>query len=436
MPSDPIKHVVVLMLENHSFDQMLGCMSLTNSDIDGIDHSRFNIDPRTNTKVFQLPVTTMVNKHDPAHELKDTLNHLKENNSHFVSDYVKHYPKATAAQTQEIMGYYPKGSLPTLHTLAENFLVCDRWFSSLPGPTWPNRFFVHSGTSLGHVDMPTSVFNPGWHLYNQTTIYDLLKEAKIPWRIYFDGIPQSLVMTHQLKYTDHYIKFSEFEKDCKKPESTFPAYVFIEPDYAGIDQNDQHSPSNILNGDAFLGKIYNALRSNEDLWNSTLFIVVYDEDGGFYDHVTPPSTGAPDDSKSVFSFEQLGVRVPAILISPYVITGSTKEIFDHTSILKYLCVKWNLPVHKLGLRATYANNFAHVIQTTAQNSAASSIELVAHTKQRTQPIAEHSNAAALIGYSQYLTKGEGCACDLRSGNKAYDIAYNQALDIINKKPTV
>src|SRR5205085_11431818 len=120
---------------------------------------------------------------------------------------------------------------------------------------------------------------------------------------------------------------------------------FIEPKYAGLDQNDDHPPHNIMKGEKLIADLFNALRSNEDLWSSTLFIIAFDEHGGFYDHVSPPTAINPDGKTSTtppFGFDRLGVRVPALLISPYTRRRVEHTVFDHTSILKYLTDKWNM----------------------------------------------------------------------------------------------
>src|SRR5205809_2504371 len=178
------------------------------------------------------------------------------------------------------------GELPVLHKLAEHFLICDHWFSSVPGPTWPNRFFVHSGTSLGHVDMPNGFFHPGIHLYDQPTVYQRLSEKGISWKIYFGDVPQSLVLIHQLMHPKGYHHHDRFFEDAAGPEAGFPQYSFIEPYYFGAKQSDQHPPTDVRHGEALIASVYNAIRSNDQLWNSTLFVLLYDEHGGFYDHVT------------------------------------------------------------------------------------------------------------------------------------------------------
>lgn len=164
--ADPIQHVVVLMLENNSFDRMLGCMKAIRPEMEGPNSPEAN--PFTNpdypdsTRLFaQLPGAQLTVALDPGHDLDDVLRQVHQGDCKgFVSDFVQHSPQAPEAERYQIMDYFKLVDLPALHALAQNFLICDHWFSSMPGPTWPNRFFVHSGTSLGHVDMPGGLFIP------------------------------------------------------------------------------------------------------------------------------------------------------------------------------------------------------------------------------------------------------------------------------------
>ena len=172
-------------------------------------------------------------------ELDDVLRQIHGDCSGFVADFVQHCPAAPQSERYQIMAYFKQCELPVLHTLAENFLICDRWFSSVPGPTWTNRFFVHSGTSLGHVDMPNGFFHPGIHCYDQPTVYDHLNEKGISWEIYFGDFPQSFLLTHQLEHSTGYHHLEKLFEDVVGPEAEFPQYSFIEPYYFGAQQNDQ-----------------------------------------------------------------------------------------------------------------------------------------------------------------------------------------------------
>jgi phospholipase C len=417
MPTDPIKHVVVLMLENHSFDQMLGSLRSEFSDLEGVDAANPRSNQDKDGKGYSQAVTAATSvQNDPMHELANVLHQLENNNGNFVLDYSEAYPATTPDQRQQIMGYFAPGVLPALHQLARNFTICDHWYSSVPGPTWANRFFVHSGTCLERVQMPEdlndSLHNPGLYLgYDQDTIYDRLNERNIAWRIYHGDIPQSLVLTHQrtVQNARRYEFMDVFYSDANGQEEHFPAYSFIEPSYYWPAQNDDHPPHTTLRAQTLLGNVYNALRKNERLWNSTLLVVLYDEHGGFYDHVPPPAAVPPDGhSLPNFAFDRLGVRVPALLVSPWVEQTILKTEFDHTSLLKYLTEKWNLG--PLTERVAKAQSFGSAIRTTGQprTDTPGSVPLPAMAAALETTMAAGPDEAlnghqkALIAFSEYL----------------------------------
>lgn len=352
----PVDHVVVLMMENNSFDRMLGCMAEVRPGLDGVDPARpaANPDPDAGGLVAQSVTRSRNIDRDPMHYLQNSLAQLdRGTNQGFVADYVRNHPNATPHERAEVMAYYPRGFLPALHMLAEQGVICDRWHSSLPGPTWMNRLFAHTGTSLGHVSEPGGLFSSGLHLYHERTLYDELSAHGVDWRIYFGDVPQSLVLTHQLAHLGHYRRFKHFRDDVA--EGTLAGYTFIEPTYFGPHQNDQHPPHDIMRGDALIADTYNALRANPELFARTLLIVVYDEHGGFFDHVVPPRTVAPDSHTRNFAFDVLGFRVPAVLVSPMLDPGLNSAVLDHTSLLKMASSLWP-GVKPLGRRAKQAND--------------------------------------------------------------------------------
>lgn len=417
MPTDPIKHVVVLMLENHSFDQMLGALRSEFPNLEGVDPANPGSNRDKDGMDYSQAVTAANSvKNDPMHELDNVLRQLENDNGDFVLDYSEAYPATTPDERQQIMGYFAPGALPALHELAHHFAICDHWYSSVPGPTWVNRFFVHSGTCLGRVQMPEGLKDV-LHLaslcsgYDQDTIYDRLNEAGISWKIYHGDIPQSLVLSHQrtIQNAKRYEFMDVFYSDAKGQEEHFPEFAFIEPSYYWPGQNDDHPPHATLRAQVLLGNVYNALRQNDQLWNSSLLIVLYDEHGGFYDHVPPPAAVPPDGhSLPNFAFNWLGVRVPALLVSPWVEQTIIKTEFDHTSLLKYLTEKWNLG--SLTERVASAQTFGSAIRTTGQPrmdtpssvpipaiAAASEAAMAAGPG---EPLNGHQKA--LIAFSEYL----------------------------------
>ena len=375
MADDHIKHVVLLLLENRSFDQMLGCLQASIPDLDGIDpgsaEKRFNVDAN-GQKYFQEPTQAKQTEPDPDHESFHVVEQIKDDNAGFVRDYQSVYPNTTPAQRQQIMSYYPQGFLPALHQLGSEFTVCDRWFSSLPGPTWANRFFALSGTCSGKVTMPGGIKDPKLETFfqqTQDTIFNRLQEAGRSWWIYYYDIPCSLVLNklRQPDQLEHYRNIQMFFDKDVKDEQTFPDFVFIEPKYSGIDQNDDHPPHNVIKGEKLIADVYNAIHSNTELWNSTLFIVAFDEHGGFYDHVVPPLAvpPAPPQPTDEYTFDRYGVRVPALLISPWVGKRVEHTVFDHTSVLKYLIDKWGL--NGLTNRTAAANSIAVALTDTRRD---------------------------------------------------------------------
>ncbi len=413
-PDDPIKHVVLLILENHSFDQMLGCFY---PSVDGINPANPGVNKDDNGKEFkQEPTDERQMILDPHHEVNHVETQLKDHNGGFVLDFVQSSnPKPSDEQRQFIMGYYQRGFLPALHTLAEDFTICDHWFSSLPGPTWPNRFFALTGTSSGRVNMPEdgehNVDFGGWFQQKQFSIFDRLNDKGISWKVYFHDIPQSVCLEHQRQpeMAARYFPILQFSHDAEGPESDFPAFCFVEPDYSGATENDDHPPHDVMKAQKLLADVYNAIRSNEELWKSTLLVVFYDEHGGFYDHKEPPIAIPPDAEHEEYTFDRLGVRVPAVLISPWATKGVDSTQYDHTSLLKYLIGKWGLD--SLGNRTANASPIQPNRETLPRPDTIATIELTPDQLRPPRPDVEeqavdymsaHHKALAWIG--EYLKR--------------------------------
>lgn len=359
---DPIKHVVVLMMENQSFDRKLGAVKKIKPELEGVDPVKpyFNLDNK-GKKIYQKATRALQMPLDPLHDEPAVRQQLVDQNGGFVQNFMLHYPNSTAEDRQSVMAYYPTGFLPATHALAAEYTVCDHWFSSVPGPTWPNRFFALSGTSNGRVGMPEKLTDyknyPQLFYQSQPNIFDRLDERGISWKCYYGDVPISLVLTRNREPDNlmNYRSMDSFFADVKGPADQFPQFSFIEPKYMRREQNDDHPPHNTMKAEKLIADVYNALRANEELWLDTLFVLVYDEHGGFYDHVIPPAAVPPDDHhEEGFYFDKLGLRVPAILISPRAKKSLVHTVFDHTSLLKYLCDKWDLL--DLGERTRQANS--------------------------------------------------------------------------------
>jgi phospholipase C len=351
-----LDHIIVLMLENNSFDRMLGGLFPPRPDplspgggVKGAAAQYSNADQITGKTYAMAETTAREMPEDPGHDLSDVLPQISNHCSGFVNNFAAKYPNSVATERQEIMSFYADGALPVLQDLAKKFTVCDRWFSSMPGPTWPNRLFLYSGTSWGFTDMNAL------HYWDQPTLFDLLSNNGVPWKLYYGDVSSTYILVNEpdpsacasLRY---------FYQDAKGPEANFPKFSLIEPGYFGKTPSDQHPPHDVFRGEALIAEVYNALRANDALWQRSLLVVIYDEHGGFYDHIDPPASIAPDNRRdgSGFNFDRYGVRVPAVLISPWLDPGVITDTFDHTSLVKFILERSGLGSNGLGVRVSAA----------------------------------------------------------------------------------
>jgi phospholipase C len=363
--SDKIKRVVVLMLENRSFDHLLGYLRGADPRIDGLLGTEFNYvapSQQDSQKILVSNDAPYVPDLDPGpgHSASDVHEQLFAacvdpdlKNQGFVVNYSTQ-AGVTAEQARTIMRCFAQSHLPVLTTLATEFAICDHWFSSLPGPTTPNRLFAHCATSGGFVD-------DNFRQYRMTTIFERLSDVKLDcWRIYYHDPPNSLILANlrNFRYKRFFESFSAFQRDCRN--GTLPWYSFIEPRYfsvLGSVANDQHPPNGILAGEKLIADVYNSLRASPQ-WQESLLLIVWDEHGGFYDHVFPPATVNPDGEVNPgCSFESLGVRVPAVIVSPWIARGTVDDtVYDHTSIPATLKTIFKTRDH-LTRRDAQANTF-------------------------------------------------------------------------------
>lgn len=349
---DRIEHVVVLMLENRSFDSMLGGLYPGRTDFDGLKGTEFNPDAdgvpvRVWTSAATVEAAMSVPDPDPGELWTDITMQLYGSvalpvpsiatMSGFVRNYQAQTGKSAASYAPaNVMHYYSPEQVPVLSGLARAFSVCDRWHASAPCQTWPNRFFVHTGTANGFENNAPPHFP-----YEMPTVFEQLEKAvpANPWKVYFHDIPQSLTLANLWRDLDKFRLYAEFQHDAGN--GTLPAYSFIEPRYFAdvLPPNDQHSPHVVTYGEQLIADVYNCLRSGPN-WTKTLLVITYDEHGGCFDHVPPPSAVPPSSDKtSPFNFDRYGVRVPAVIVSPFVAAGqvlrppSGSPPFDHTSII-------------------------------------------------------------------------------------------------------
>jgi phospholipase C len=363
-----LKHIVVLMLENRSFDHMVGYLQSSDYLIDGIDASTpptNPMSPHDPTRVAATPNAPDVLAFDPGHSVPDVNLQLYSRvegppasgptNEGFVYSYSQQQG-VTPETAPLIMQCFPPGSLPVLTTLAKQFALCTHWFSSVPGPTWPNRFFVHCATSKGFID------NSLLHDYDMRTIFENISSVDSgTWKIYSHDFPQAQVLNgiDAPAFDGNWDSIGGFKDDCAN--DTLPDYAFIEPKYTTFlgEANDQHPPHSAVAGELLIAEVYEAVRASPG-WNDTLLIVLYDEHGGLFDHELPPAATPPDGNTSQFAFDRYGVRVPAVLVSPYIDAGTILDtVFDHSSIPAMVKKTFGLPDF-LTKRDAAANTFEHV----------------------------------------------------------------------------
>jgi phospholipase C len=353
-----IEHVVVLMLENRSFDCMLGRLYPNDPDYRGLTLNESN---QVGSALYGVWTDSSITAHDARIPDPDPGEYFTDMNLQlfgaagrngqaatmcgFAENYATQPASGDVFAPAAVMHYFTPEQVPVISTLAKAFGVCDSWHASAPCQTWPNRFFAHTGTSLGYVDNKTFRIP-----FEAPSIFRRLEDLNKSWRVYFHDMPQSLLLKDIWLYAlSHYRLFDQFLADAHT--GSLPSYSFIEPRYftdlfKSFIPNDEHPPHNVLYGEQLIAAVYNAVRSSP-CWKKTLLIITYDEHGGCYDHVAPPAATPPDGliaNPLKFDFDTYGVRVPAVIISPYIPPGSkvrpvpaadgSTTPFDHTSIIK------------------------------------------------------------------------------------------------------
>lgn len=349
-----IDHVVVLMLENRSFDCMLGQLYPSTPGFDGLTGNESNLDADGNAICVWNspgtdPATMSIPTPDPGELWVDINTQLFGSSAvatpapaPTMSGFAKNYmaqPNKGAAQNdpKNAMHYFTPEQVPVISKLARQFAVCDRWFASAPCQTWPNRFFVHTGTAAGYENN-----SPAHFPYTMETIYNQFElTGTVDWKIYFHDIAQSKTLAKLWLLADHFHFYEAFQRDAA--QGTLPAYSFIEPRYFSdwSMPNDQHPPHVVTLGEQLTADVYNTLR-NGKAWTKTLLVIIYDEHGGCYDHVAPPAAVPPSKIASApFNFDRYGVRVPAVIVSPYIRQSTVLRApgaipYDHTSVIATL----------------------------------------------------------------------------------------------------
>jgi phospholipase C len=394
-----IDHIVVVMLENRSFDHMLGYLSLPvdlggrgRTDVDGLKGPTVNVNLHAGESypIHHLAYTKFKDEtEDPDHSGASVDQQLSNGGGGFVENFAR-ISTARAAREHEqppdpglVMGFYDGDDLPVFDHLAAEYCVVDRWFSSVPGATWPNRLYAMTGQAAGSRDDQTMP------IYALPSFARHLDQRGVDWRWYsFD--PATLRMADPEYRLSNHHRFSFVDSRTLSvgeraagvlleegpsflddvAEGHLPAVSWIDPHFKdakvlGPNSNDDHPPSDLLAGQDLVLRVFHALRTSPS-WERTLLIVTYDEHGGFYDHVQPPA-GADEHPE----FRRLGLRVPALVMSPLVVAGSSSSAlldgdfhFDHTSIIKTILTRFcdaDGEIPAMTARVQAANHLGHLL---------------------------------------------------------------------------
>jgi phospholipase C len=390
-----INHIVVLMQENRSFDHMLGHLRLNGSrfDIDGLTGGESNT---LSGAPQSLPIARLASTRfnfSPDHRHEPVLRQIANGAmTGFADSFHEHHPDA---DPQQIMGFYDAEQASAFDQLAAGFTVCNRWFASHPGPTFPNRFCAVTGRTpiVDNFDVEDPILG----YVELETIFDFLEnEVKVPWR-YFEHDVGFLRMFDKFRFNDNRVVNFHDDRDgfaALIERQKLPQVSFIDPNFTDLppltEANDDLAPADIRAGQHLAATIYNLLISDRSIWRRTLFVITYDEHGGFFDHVPPPGTigfakrfpqliGVPPlsaggDVAPVFlpdgqkphpeAKRFMGVRVPALVVSPWVPERSASNvIFDHTSIMRTIFERFNngnVP-DRFGPRVTEANHLGSLL---------------------------------------------------------------------------
>jgi phospholipase C len=366
----PFDHVVVVMMENHSFDNLLGALARNGvPQADGLSFSSAGVAANWN------PGTAATGARVYAFPFSDTAQGggvtQTWNATHQQVDGGRMDGFVRSTDASQPMGYYTPEVLPFAYSLARAFTTANRWFCSAPCQTYPNRRFLMAGTAYGDITTDTSTLSDAPP--PNGTIFDRLQAYGVSWKNYFTDLPQTAIIPSIIqKYPANIVPISGFFLDCAL--GTLPSVSFVDPEFGAAGElgsaltsaqlpvltevgadvsalgGDQEDPQDMYYGEEWaFGVLQAVMRS--PAWPRTLVIYTYDEHGGYYDHVPPPSAIAPDAIPPNLTatdvpggYDVYGPRVPAVVASPYSRPGGvTNVVHDHTSVLATIEAKWNLP---------------------------------------------------------------------------------------------
>jgi phospholipase C len=362
----PFDHIVIVMMENHSFDNLLGALPRSGqTQADGLKFNTHGVPTNTNpgpkgpVGAYKFPSTAQ------GPDVTQTWNATHQQiDGGKMDGFVR-----SNGNSSQPMGYYNGEVLPFAYSFARTFTLANRWFCSAPCQTYPNRRFLMASTAYGDITTDSaSLSDPP---PPNGTIFDRLHAHGITWANYFTDLPQTAIIPSIIEtYPANILPVAKFYADCAA--GTLPSVSFVDPEFgvvsdigaplaalpglaaisAGLQTvgGDQEEPQDMYYGEAWAYKVLEAVLQSP-AWPRTLFIYTYDEHGGYYDHVPPPAAIAPDSIPPNLTstdvpggYNLYGPRVPAIVASPYSKPHAvTNVVHDHTSVLATIEAKWNLP---------------------------------------------------------------------------------------------
>jgi phospholipase C len=337
-----IEHIVIVMMENHSFDNVLGMLPhrvRSRRRVDGLPVDRHGRQLAVNLDATGQPVRAF---HTPT-DCPGTAVTQTWDASHLQWDNGRNDGFARTGGP-EAMSFFDRTDLPFTYSLAATFPIGERYFCSTLAQTYPNRRFLFSGTASGLVstDILLSESLPAAN----GTIFDRLDRLQIPWKTYYSNLPSPAIIPNTLSIdrAANFARIDQFYADAAA--GRLPAVAYVEPDFSVSSQED---PQDVQFGDQFLEQVVRSLMGSPD-WAQSVLIITYDEHGGYYDHVPPPEAIAPDDINPILApgsqpgaYDRYGFRVPLIVVSPFGRRNYVSRVVqDHTSTLALIQRTWNI----------------------------------------------------------------------------------------------
>jgi phospholipase C len=344
-----IKHIVVFMQENRSADTYFGHLHALQPAYE-VEPSTGNPNPIASGTIRPFHKTALCESSDLNHSWNGE--HQEWDNGAMdgftaANDINSANADPSDPTGSRTMGYYTQADLPYYYSLYSAFATGDRYFQSALTPTFPNRFYLLAGTSFGHI---ANDFPPAGG-YPNRTIFELLGNAHVSWKIYAAQFAFGTLFSYvQKNAKTHVSSISQYYSDARNGK--LPAVSFVDPIFSGgvNTETDEHPPSNVQVGQRFAYDVITALEQSPD-WKTSALFLTYDENGGFYDHVPPPKAVPPDSIRpmlkpgdTVASFDRLGPRVPVVVVSPFAQAHYVSHVtHDHTSITRFIETRFQLP---------------------------------------------------------------------------------------------